>query len=138
MILKRTSAIVLGCFRPNDCHAVFQSPRCLIVHIHTPILHLFVAVVHAPHSQDPQCTEWWEEFPEIIERLTHADSVVYLMDANARICQEVPPFSGDLIDDRPNKATDLLHGFLEKQMLFVPSTFSWHHWGRHLGSPFRT
>lgn len=104
-------------FRPADCHVVANTTRYLLVHIHTQVINFYVGVVHAPHSHDPEGATWWAEFSESLSVLVHPTRTVLLIDANARISDELPPHTGDLEVEKPNKATHLLYVFGKTRFL---------------------
>ena len=72
-------------FKEHHFQVVYKDARRFLVNVQAEGLQCFIFVAHAPHSGRPrdERESWWEFTTELLCRHTHAQSCIWLMDANA-------------------------------------------------------
>jgi len=110
-------------------HTRHATDRILIAEIKHPGLHVGVAVLHAPSADGQEdLQEWWQSVDRLLAPLKHLP-IFALMDANSRVGSIVSRHIGSHAAVEENDSGDLLHQWLARHSLWIPSTFSHVHQG---------
>ena len=118
-------------FVPRQISVSYADPRILIVDIHLKPFDLIVCVAHAPHTgaESEERRTWWEHLRNMLETFSKGKELVLLIDANARCDHEQWPIVGELVDEKPNRNSEMFYDTLSSLGLFVPSSFVHFQWG---------
>ena len=113
----------------GHCRALVADSRLLIVRIRAKGLSLLVAVGHSHHSRVPEEVRdaWWDDLAWHLRRCAKAeDSLVLLLDANARVGKPVSSGIGSLDADHESANGKRLRELVASFDLCLPSTFACH------------
>ena len=113
----------------GHCRALVADSRLLIVRIRAKGLSLLVAVGHSHHSRVSEEVRdaWWDDLARHLRRCAKAeDSLVLLLDANARVGKPVSSGIGSLDADHESANGKRLRELVASFDLCLPSTFACH------------
>ena len=124
-----------GCpyyFLADQVTIVSRSPRHITASLVTPVLRLYVLVLHAPSSFNTTAADlrqYWQDRLSELEKRPDGTDFVICADANARLGDAVTRHVGDHDPESEHLAGPYLHSFLERLDAIVPSTFGDCHCG---------
>ena len=99
----------------QDIITLHSSPKLLIVRVRLAACSLLLVVGHAPTSDLPEnvIANWWRELAEAVDKLARpTDSVVCMIEANARVGSEVSVAIGPAAAGRESFGGACMHQFL--------------------------
>ena len=105
---------------------VHSEPTLLLVAVRAPKLAVDIMVGHAPgaHRPRPELDAWWKRAARVADgRGAAAPPMVFLVDANARLGSVVSRAVGPVGAEPQTAAGGLLHDFLLRESLYLPTTF---------------
>ena len=108
-----------------------SSPTLLVVGYEIGKKTFVFVVCHTPQTgQEEQMRDaWWKNLSDCIQRIDPDEHLFVLGDFNARLPFSQPPQVGELVCGKSNGNTKFLTAFLQKHLLFAPSTFRAYHHG---------
>ena len=113
----------------KNCRPLVASSRMLIVRIRAKGLSLLVVVGHSHHSRSPEEVRvaWWQDLAGQLRRCAKAgDSLILLLDANARLGKPTSSGIGSVNADPANANGACLSRLVEDFGLCLPATFPCH------------
>ena len=107
------------------------TPTLLVVCYSLGKKRLIFVVCHAPQTGQTEDVraEWWKMLNETVGCIGTDETLFVLGDFNARLPHSLQPHVGDLVCSKSNRNTPFLVDFLQKNLLWAPSTFSSLHQG---------
>ena len=113
-------------FSKEHVTVVTCSSRHITANVQTPVLRLYILVVHAPsmyNAAKQEISDFWQARARELEKRPDGAAFVLLADANARLGDTVSECVGDLAAEEELLAGNLFHIFLLQVGAFAPSTF---------------
>eukprot|EP00435_Cladocopium_sp_Y103_P010311 s2002_g2.t1 len=112
-------------FRTEHFAILHSDPRVLLLRVRTPILKCIVIAAHAPHTGagEQEIESWWQEVTSAIPGQYDKWDRLLLADANARIGTFPSQHVGTWQAEEDSPKSDYFLDFLQKQALWLPSTF---------------
>ena len=119
-------------FSAEQVTIVSRSPRHITASLVTPVLKLYLLVLHVPSSFNTDLVviqQFWHERLAEVERRPEGTDYIVCVDANARLGDVVTRHVGDLAPECEAASGQLFHSFLVRLDAMVPSTFAECHQG---------
>eukprot|EP00435_Cladocopium_sp_Y103_P048270 s546_g14.t1 len=118
----------------GDCNVLVirSDPRFLAIRVEVirDALDLYFIAAHAPcitaDRPADQVSTWWQTASDTLASMPAGSPVALLLDANAPLADEACEYYGITNAEQTNPAGSLFQGFLQRNELFVPSTFDLH------------
>ena len=110
----------------NQFCVVCAEPRILAVALCNSNCSFNFLVVHAPHSKKTyeEVKDFWDHVVDVVKSFRNNAQMVWLMDANASVGQQVSNSIGNHCASIECRAGKLMHDVLKTFSMFLPSTFS--------------
>ena len=103
--------------------------RVLVAELIHPQLHIGIVVLHAPSSEDKEeLQRWWKQVDQQLQPIKNVPTFV-LMDANSRVGTINSRCIGRHDAAAENCGGECMHQWLERNSLWLPSTFGHVHRG---------
>ena len=117
--------------KETDVTVFAQSPRYMVLQVHTPATKIFFASVHWPAQTRPaeERATFARTFLGILERMDGFPCVIG-MDANARVPTDSAGVTGAVGCGQPDEAGYALVSILQRHGFWMPSTYECCHVGR--------
>ena len=118
-------------FKEKFFHVTFTSSSILVVQYKDELINLTVVGAHAPHNGHDNTIkeEWWQNLRQVC-RTNSTDQLILLIDANARINQQIDQHFGGLSQEHQDGNGERLRAAAEELHLWAPSTFPHIHRGQ--------
>ncbi len=107
----------------SHLRTILATDRILVAMLKHPQLHIGLVVLHAPSSDATETLEQWCIKP------LQSIPIFALMDANSRVGSRTSQCIGDHNAADENAGGQAMHQWLNRNDMWVPSTFSTHHDG---------
>lgn len=111
---------------PAEYHLLHADHRLLVVKGTLARKHVTIVVAHAPHAAKPatEVEQWWRAFEANVEKLCDKLAPrVCMIDANARVGSRTSFSVGSRSADKEDGAGGILHDFVLRAGMCLPSTF---------------